>query len=166
MSTSATSESEAERKPKFQIAQIFVQHAGFQHRRPPLSIPGDSKLAPQEINVHIGFGNLNNGDAAHVVVGVETNPEDGDEKALYDFSVEYAAIVHDIDRTTFPDEQLAEVVAAMLVPFVRELVANITSRGRFGPVWINPFNVRAAVRDAFAAGLMQKVELQKENPTP
>jgi preprotein translocase subunit SecB len=28
----------------------------------------------------------------------------------------------------------------MLYPFLREAVANLTGRGRFGPVWLNPFN--------------------------
>ena len=35
--------------------------------------------------------------------------------------------------------------AALLYPFARELVANITGRGRFGPLWLLPFNFVAAV---------------------
>jgi preprotein translocase subunit SecB len=34
---------------------------------------------------------------------------------------------------------------AVLFPFVREAVANITMRGRFGPVWLNPVNFGALV---------------------
>jgi len=33
--------------------------------------------------------------------------------------------------------------AALLYPFVRQVVADLTSRGRFGPVWLNPMNVTA-----------------------
>ena len=38
---------------------------------------------------------------------------------------------------------LAGPAVALLYPFVREAFANLTLRGRFGPVWLNPFNVRA-----------------------
>jgi hypothetical protein len=33
--------------------------------------------------------------------------------------------------------------AALLYPFVRQVVADLTWRGRFGPVWLNPMNVAA-----------------------
>lgn len=32
---------------------------------------------------------------------------------------------------------------ALLFPFIRETIANLTARGRFGPVWLNPVNVVA-----------------------
>ena len=34
---------------------------------------------------------------------------------------------------------------ALLFPFVREALANLTGRGRFGPIWMNPVNVLALV---------------------
>jgi hypothetical protein len=37
---------------------------------------------------------------------------------------------------------------SMVFPFVREAIANLTMRGRFGPVWIDPLNVQAIVADA------------------
>jgi len=36
---------------------------------------------------------------------------------------------------------------ATLFPFVREALANITGRGRFGPVWLKPFNLNAVQQE-------------------
>jgi preprotein translocase subunit SecB len=166
MSPTATNNPDAGNKPAFQLGQVFLQRCAFQHRREPLALPPDTKLEPQEINIQLGFANLNNGEAARVMVLVTTNPEDGDEKALYDFMVEMVAIVHNIDHEAFPDRQLAEVVAAMIYPFAREAVANLTTRGRFGPVWLNPINIRTVMRNMFAAQEASGAASKKENPTP
>jgi preprotein translocase subunit SecB len=81
-------------------------------------------------------------------LGVTTDPQDGDENGLYDFTIEYAAVIDRIAREKFTENELAEIVATMTFPFLREAVANITSRGRFGPVWLNPFNVHEAIERA------------------
>jgi preprotein translocase subunit SecB len=74
------------------------------------------------------------------------------------------AVVHQVDRARFPDQQLVEVVGAMLYPFIREVVANLTIRGRFGPVWLNPFNLRGAIQAAVQQQNAAK-EGEKESPT-
>jgi preprotein translocase subunit SecB len=148
----------------FSIAQIFLQRAEFGYRRPPMSLPGDTQLAPQQLGVTLNLQHLSEGEASLVTCIVFTNPEDGDEKALYDFSVEMAAVVHQVNRDKFADKQLIEVVGAMLYPFIRELVANLTIRGRFGPVWLNPFNLRLAMQNAVREQTAAK-EGEKESPT-
>ncbi len=157
-------DSTIDERPAFKVGQVFLQGAAFAHRRPPLGLPADTPHHPQQINVTMGMLNLNNGEASQVVVAVTTVPDDGDEKALYDFQVEMCAVVYEIDRITFPDQQLAEVVAVMLYPFIREAVANITGRGRFGPIWLNPFNVRKAMADALVA--QQAAQAGMQNPAP
>ena len=39
-----------------------------------------------------------------------------------------------------PVEYVKSAAGPMLYPFVRETLANITSRGRFGSIWLKPFN--------------------------
>ena len=32
-----------------------------------------------------------------------------------------------------------------MVPFLRQTVADVTLRGRFGPIWLNPVNLRLTI---------------------
>ncbi len=127
----------------FTIGQIYLIRASFSHRGQQLMRPAGTSVSPQRIHVGIGLDNLNNGAASQIRVSVKS--DSSDENALYDFDIEYAAIVEQVDRENWPDRVLAEHVAAQLFPFAREVIANITGRGRFGPVWVNPFNLREAL---------------------
>lgn len=138
-------------RPPFKIIQLFTTEASMKHRGDYLSRPSNTPHHPQQISVTMKMREANDGAARLVYVVVETNPNDGDEKALYDFSVEMIGIVDEVDSTAFNDRQLVEVVATILFPFVRETVANLTGRGRFGPALLNPFNVHGAVQVASEA---------------
>ena len=132
-------------KPPFNVAQVFLAHATFQHRGDSLARPKGTPHHPQRINVGMGAQDANEAKATIVTIAIDTDPNDGDDKALYDFSIRMVGIVDNVDRTAFTDQQLLEIVATIMFPFVREAVANLTGRGRFGPVWLNPFNVHDAV---------------------
>lgn len=129
----------------FKLAQVYLISATLGYRFNPLFLPADTKITPQAVNVSIGLETSSDGISSHVRVGVATNREDGDRNAIYDFAVEIGAIVTEVDRVKFPDALLLEHVAAMIFPFLRETVANLTMRGRFGIVWLNPFDVRSAI---------------------
>jgi len=133
-------------KPPFKVVQIFTVEATLRHRGEYLARPANIPHAPQQIGVSMGLQHASDDKVTLVSVTLETTPNDGDEKALYDFSVQMLGIVEDVDRKAFDDRQLLEVVATIMFPFMRETVANLTGRGRFGPVWINPFNIRGAVQ--------------------
>lgn len=52
-------------------------------------------------------------------------------------------------EANMPLEKYATISGvSLLYPFLREAVANLTQRGRFGPVWLSPLNVAAAVEGA------------------
>jgi preprotein translocase subunit SecB len=133
--------------PSITLSQIFLLSATFSHRGEPLSFPVGTPHKPQRINVQFMLRDLNAGAAAQVLIKVSSDPAVGEE-ALYDFAVEMTAIVgKGPDGADVPAPQvLLEVGSSLLFPFVREAVANLTGRGRFGPVWLNPFNVRAAIQ--------------------
>jgi preprotein translocase subunit SecB len=52
-------------------------------------------------------------------------------------SIEAAPVTLEVDR------YIAESTVQILMPFLREAVANLTLRGRFGPVWLQPISGRA-----------------------
>jgi preprotein translocase subunit SecB len=133
--------------PSITLSQIFLLSATFSHRGEPLSFLVETPQKPQRINVQFMLRDLNAGEAAQVLIKVASDPT-VEEEALYDFAVEVTAIVgKGPDGADAPAPQvLLEIGASLLFPFVREAVANITGRGRFGPVWLNPFNVRAAIQ--------------------
>jgi preprotein translocase subunit SecB len=147
MSEEATTPSPA---PAFRLGQIFLVEAALGYRIDPITVPDNTGVKPQKISVAFEMRHINGGEATQVAVAVTTTPELNEPDALYDFHVKIAALIDQVDRTKWPDNLLAEAVATMIFPFVRETVANLTQRGRFGPVWINPFNVREALHTAIA----------------
>lgn len=72
---------------------------------------------------------------------------DNETKPHYEFEVIVAATISVEDGAE--NMSIEEYVRggagrALLYPFAREAVANLTGRGRFGPLWLHPFNFMAA----------------------
>jgi preprotein translocase subunit SecB len=90
--------------------------------------------------------------SAVAILTIRSNPAEVD--AVYNFEVQVAAIVvaDPGEENMKPIEYATTHAGSMLYPFAREAVANLTGRGRFGPVWLRPFNFLAtpfeAVTDA------------------
>ena len=122
--------------------------ASFGHRGDPLLLPTTTPPKVSPLTTRFRVGDLNDGAVAHIRVHVSTT---ADEESLYDFSVEMTALLEkgenarDLSRL-----RILEIGAALLFPYVRETVSNLTARGRFGPIWLHPFNVRAAVAEGEA----------------
>lgn len=148
----------------FSLVQIYLVTAMFAHRGNQLLRPPATPLTPQKLGVSIELDQLNDGAAAQVRVMVSTDPADGDEHALYDYAVEMAGIVEGVNKTRFPDPMLVEVVATMVFPFIREAVANITTRGRFGTVWLNPFDVHSALQEESREVEQKPAQRKKQKP--
>jgi preprotein translocase subunit SecB len=153
-----------EKQPGIQFAQIFLSSAEFRHRADALSLAPTSRPESQQIQIEVRV--LQQTDAitqpAALVVKVSSAH---DEKALYAFSVEMIAIV-EREEGAPPNLAPAEYARlqgpAALYPFIREAVVNLTSRGRFGPVYLKPFNFRAAQAATVAgdAGLEQRPRVE------
>lgn len=72
---------------------------------------------------------------------------DNDSNPHYEFEVIVAATISVEDGAeNMGIEEYARggLGRALLFPFAREAVANLTGRGRFGPLWLHPFNFIAA----------------------
>jgi preprotein translocase subunit SecB len=142
------------------IGHIFLVGAGFKHRDNLLEVPANTRVGPQQITVGIQFGILNEGEAYFVQLTV--NSVQDDPAALYDFSVTMGGIFEQGPAVKeLSHREIMEIGGTILFPFLRETVANLTQRGRFGPVWLNPFNVRALAQSA-----EQNESAESENPAP
>lgn len=129
------------RQPGVEFEQIFVNRAHFSHRFPP----GVRREQPAtgDLQLEASISEREDRKAAILLVRLTTNPSD--TKANYDIDVEMGAIarVSEGQENLPPAEYLQNLGVPMMFPFLREFIANLTMRGRSGPVWLKPVNLRA-----------------------
>ena len=128
--------------PGIQIGQIFLEHVQFSHREDFLTLPLGTPAHVGNVNVQVETGISPDAKTGLVRVQVWTVPEN---KPIYNIGVSMTALVAvDPGAPNMPlNTYLAGPGAALLYPFVRQVVADLTWRGRFGPVWLSPTNVLA-----------------------
>ena len=127
------------KQPGLQFAQIFLASVHFEHRKDALSLPPNTSVGELQIQVNIRAGGTDDEKMGIVAVSVATTGED----PLYRFSLEMVALVEQeaAAKNLSVQEFVTKFGPATLYPFIRETVANVTGRGRFGPIWLKPFNV-------------------------
>jgi preprotein translocase subunit SecB len=134
----------------FTIAQIILEKAEFSHSADPFTVEAVPLEAQAE--VELGLNVAHNADRTASVVRLRLSTRDDGstgETVKYRFDVTVSTLV--ALQAPLPvehDKFFAGSVAAILFPFVREVIASLTSRGRFGVNWIQPLNVRAALEGA------------------
>lgn len=133
-------------QPGITIAQVFLERAEFSHREDVLSLPASTPFRP-DLAVRFEGGVAPDEKSGFVRVTVQTKAE---ERPLYNIAVSLIALFQrEEKRENLPLKDYVRGAApAMLYPFVREAVAGITWRGRFGPVWLAPFNIGATLSGA------------------
>lgn len=127
--------------PKIRIAQVFVSSVGFSHREDALSLPHQTDLGNVSFAVNVEVATAPKGDQGLIRIILQTKPE---EKPLYSIRVEMIGMVvgEDPTESTLAQDYLVNSGAFMMYPFLREFIANLTTRGRFGPLWIRPINFK------------------------
>ena len=130
--------------PGLKIEQIVLANCEFRHRPDFLAIP-TQPMPDSAVEITIQSAAHPTGKSAIVSVAVKSKEDD--PNAFYHYAVEILAIISAEEgrENMPPSTYVQQVGAALLFPFLRETVANLTMRGRFGPVWLKPFNVRAAI---------------------
>jgi preprotein translocase subunit SecB len=131
---------DTEKQPGLKIAQIFLLQAVFAHREDALSLPINHQIGELNLEAEIKTGVNPDGSAGIVTLTVKTRDEDNPE---YRFAIEMAALVEEVpaERNLSPAEYFEMNGSALLYPFVREVVASLTWKGRFGPIWLKPINL-------------------------
>lgn len=126
------------KQPGILIGQIHILRAHFEHREDVLTLPADTKLPELNVEVGVQIGQSEDGSEGLIIVAVRTHDQ---EKAPYSFQIEMVGLVKQEETKNLSvKEYLVNNGVATMYPFLREAVANITGRGRFGPIWLKPFN--------------------------
>lgn len=126
----------------FRIEELVLVSSSFSHRADFLTRDRRSPIDDHVVDAQF---QLVHGLAPSVVgVTVRVATRDGVDGA-YAFHAEMMAIIRVEDtRSGVPaDSQLLQAGVTILFPFVRETIANMTMRGRFGATWIKPMNVQS-----------------------
>ncbi len=134
------------RQPGVQFGQIYLSELQFSHRRDALNLPHSTPVDLDRVKLEATIAERADHKVAVLTVRVSTDPKDG--KALYQFVVEMVATVSvaEGEKNLPPAAYLKTAGPSTLYPFLREVVANLTMRGRFGPVWLKPFNFQALAK--------------------
>jgi preprotein translocase subunit SecB len=133
--------------PGIRIGQIFLERASFKHRDDYLALPASSAAQVGDVTVTYESGMAEDETKGLLRIHVRTKPEN---KPIYEFDISMVALlqVDEEQRNMELSDYLITAGLTLLFPFVREAVANITMRGRFGPIWIHPMNIKVAVEAA------------------
>jgi preprotein translocase subunit SecB len=129
---------------KLTIAQIILEEADFRHKGDLFAQSPANPPPPSGVEIGIELRKSDDLSTAIVRLRVNSDPEEG-----YAFRVVYTVIFGvSLDEEPTPDDidkRLMVTGANTVFPFVRDLVASLTMRGRFGPTWLAPTNFSAIV---------------------
>lgn len=130
------------------LAQILLEGAQFAHNGNYLAKQATTEAASHRIRLDVEV--VNGADKSRAGVRLKATSEVADEEEpQYKLHASYLALFTlDAERDAEFDKRLAVTGATMLQPFMRELVANLTQRGRFGPVWMAPVNFNDLISPA------------------
>lgn len=136
--------------PKLGIAQVLLEEVSFRHVGDFLArdLAQPIPPTPAKVNVQVVRSATEAGRAT-----VRLKVVSDDATAAYHYAVSYLVFFTvDGPGPTDLDQRLAVTGGNMAMPFVRELVANLSSRGRFGAVWVAPVNFNKLILDASGQG--------------
>lgn len=136
--------------------QVILESCEFRHKQDLFSGVSGSPTKP--VRAHIGVELIGSEDGKGAAVRLRVICDDAE--APYFYSVAYLVFYQLKSIPKGEEERLAITGATMAMPFVRELVANLSSRGRFGPTWVSPFNF-AAMSSELKAGVAKKPEKKR-----
>lgn len=125
--------------PGIRISQIFLEEAHFRHRPDALGLPHTTPADVGRVHINTQIGATDEGDEGMIRIEVAT---DSANNPTYEFRVAFVALVAQVE----PGKGLPLVKylqssgTLLLFPFVRHAIADLTMKGRFGPIWINPIS--------------------------
>lgn len=138
------------KQPGIQIEQIFLHEAHFTHGKNALSLPPTYRIEGLALQIQTKFAGKPGERGALVGVRVQTTEPD----AVYNLAVEVVMVVSAIpgEENLDPLEYVQRMGPSTLFPFLREAVASLTLKGRFGALWLKPFNFVAATTTPIESG--------------
>src|ERR1017187_8999620 len=130
------------KQPGLTINQVILLEARFAHRKDALTLPSTTPVGELPIQIETKLAGKPGDKVA--MIGLRGFTPEGAE-SFYALSVEIAAIIGAIpgEENLDPYEYAKEMGPTAFFPFLREAIASITMKGRFGPVWLKPVNLVA-----------------------
>lgn len=130
---------------KLGVQQVVLESIEFRHRADPLEM-SDKDRSPAgstvEISTDMRLAEDRKGAAVRVRVACDA------AESVYYYSVSYLVMLKfEAEITPQLQDQLIVTGGIMAMPFCREIVANLSSRARFGPTWLGPVDFAAIVRE-------------------
>jgi preprotein translocase subunit SecB len=131
------------KQPGVQIDQIVLFEAHFAHGKNAMSLPSTTRIDDLQFQIQTKLAGKAGEKSA--ILGVRASTPD-DPDASYIVTVEVAMLVSAVpgQENLDPYDYVQQMGPAALYPFVREAVASLTMKGRFGPLWLKPYNFVAA----------------------
>jgi preprotein translocase subunit SecB len=130
-------------QPGIRIVQIFLESASFAHREDFLAFSPETNVSG-EVEIGLEIGVSADGSKGRIRLSATSKPE---FESLYVFDIVMTALVErEGEGNMALDRYLNASAGAMVMPFLREAVANLTGRGRFGPLWLKPINLLAPTK--------------------
>lgn len=145
------------KQPGIQIGQIFLDNVSFRHREDYLSISPKATPEIGDLNVQFAVGITKDESKGIIRAKASTKPEN---KPSYVLDLTMTALINrDPEFQNMTIHEYAETSAIpLMLSFLRQAVADITLRGRFGAVWLHPINLRISL----SAGPTQEVSRKKK----
>jgi preprotein translocase subunit SecB len=128
--------------PQIQLAQILLERGEFSHREDYLTVPVGTPASGGDVQIEIQVQLANDRTKVLTRLRAHTHTQ---KEPLYRFDVVMVLLaeVASAPISEAVDRYITGSTVGFLVPFLREAVANLTSRGRFGPLWLQPINVQS-----------------------
>ena len=136
---------DSEKSPGLGIVQIFLESAEFSHRADALGLPPTTPAIIGGVNVEVATDVAPDENSGFIRLAVSTDPEARPIYSVRLSMVAFAARQPGLEHMTVK-EYLNRYGVVLLYPFLREAMASLTMRGRFGPVWLNPINPQVVTR--------------------
>lgn len=123
------------------IGQVILESIIFHHRDDFLEVPADTKPELSALATNVQVGISDDGRRGFVRVMIVT-PQDAND--LYRIGLQMMATVlaHEDQPKLSVRDYVVNHGISLLYPFAREALASVTQKGRFGPVWLSPFDVQ------------------------
>ena len=129
-----------DKEPGVILAQVYLDSVEFSHRADALLLPPNTKAEIGSVDVAVEIAVSVDEKSGYIKLTASTDP---DAQPVYKVKLAMVGLVTTGHEPNIPiREYLIGSGLAMMYPFVREALANITQRGRFGPVWLNPINAK------------------------
>lgn len=124
--------------PGIQIVKMFIDTCVFGHQPDSLMLPENAAPKITGFDTEVSLKEM--GDRGICQVILSTHPG-----SSYELKLGMTALVRVIpgqENMAIREYLASGNCVAALFPFLREAIANITGRGRFGPVFLDPINIR------------------------